>query len=172
MNLSKIDGSLMPVKVTKLFTFNGLKREDIDETTVGDIVAIAGIPGITIGESFCDLENPQPLPVITIDEPTIAINFSVNNSPFAGREGKFVTSRNIKERLERELLTNVSIRMEPTDSADTFKVLGRGELQLSVLIEMMRREGFRAAGLAPHHRHQAPERRSDGAERSPHDRHP
>jgi GTP-binding protein len=142
VNVSKIDGSFMPVKVTKLFTFNGLKREDITETTVGDIVAIAGIPGITIGESFCDLDNPQPLPVITIDEPTIAINFSVNNSPFAGREGKYVTSRNIKERLERELLTNVSIRMEPTDSADTFKVLGRGELQLSVLIEMMRREGF------------------------------
>jgi GTP-binding protein len=142
VNVSKIDGSFMPVKVTKLFTFNGLKREDITETTVGDIVAIAGIPGITIGESFCDLDNPQPLPVITIDEPTIAINFSVNNSPFAGREGKYVTSRNIKDRLERELLTNVSIRMEPTDSADTFKVLGRGELQLSVLIEMMRREGF------------------------------
>ncbi len=142
VNVSKIDGSLMPVKVTKLFTFNGLKREDTTETTVGDIVAIAGIPGITIGESFCALENPKPLPVITIDEPTIAINFSVNNSPFAGREGKFVTSRNIKDRLERELLTNVSIRMEPTDSADTFKVLGRGELQLSVLIEMMRREGF------------------------------
>jgi len=142
VNLSKTDGTLMPVKVTKLFTFNGLKREDITETTVGDIVAIAGIPGITIGESFCGLENPKPLPVITIDEPTIAINFSVNNSPFAGREGKYVTSRNIKDRLEKELLTNVSIRMEPTDSADTFKVLGRGELQLSVLIEMMRREGF------------------------------
>ncbi len=142
VNLSKIDGSLMSVKVTKLFTFNGLKREDITETTVGDIVAIAGIPGITIGESFCDLENPQPLPIIKIDEPTIAINFSVNNSPFAGREGKFVTSRNIKERLERELLTNVSIRVEDTGSPETFKVLGRGELQLSVLIEMMRREGF------------------------------
>ena len=142
VNLSKIDGSLMPVKVTKLFTFNGLKREDTTETAVGDIVAIAGIPGITIGESFCDLENPQPLPVISIDEPTIAINFSVNNSPFCGREGKYVTSRNIKDRLDRELLTNVSIRMEETGSADTFKVLGRGELQLSVLIEMMRREGF------------------------------
>ena len=109
VNLSKLDGSLMPVKVTKLFTFNGLKREDTTETAVGDIVAIAGIPGITIGESFCDLENPQPLPVISIDEPTIAINFSVNNSPFCGREGKFVTSRNIKDRLDRELLTNVSI---------------------------------------------------------------
>jgi GTP-binding protein len=142
VNLSKIDGSLVPVKVTKLFTFNGLKREDTTETAVGDIVAIAGIPGITIGESFCSLTDPKPLPTITIDEPTIAINFSVNNSPFAGREGKYVTSRNIKDRLERELLTNVSIRMEETETADTFKVLGRGELQLSVLIEMMRREGF------------------------------
>jgi GTP-binding protein len=142
VNLSKIDGKLEPVKITKLFTFNGLKREDTNETAVGDIVAIAGIPAITIGESFCAIENPKPLPIIAIDEPTIAINFSVNNSPFAGREGKFVTSRNIKDRLERELLTNVSIKMEPTDTADTFKVLGRGELQLSVLIEMMRREGF------------------------------
>ncbi len=142
VNLSKLDGSLVPVKVTKLFTFNGLKREDTTETAVGDIVAIAGIPGITIGESFCSLVDPKPLPTIKIDEPTIAINFSVNNSPFAGREGKYVTSRNIKDRLEKELLTNVSIRMEETETADTFKVLGRGELQLSVLIEMMRREGF------------------------------
>ena len=142
VNLSKLDGSLQTVKVTKLFTFNGLKREDTVETAVGDIVAVAGIPGITIGESFCALEDPKPLPPITIDEPTIAINFSVNNSPFAGREGKFVTSRNLKERLERELLTNVSIRVEDTGSPETFKVLGRGELQLSVLIEMMRREGF------------------------------
>ena len=142
VNLSKLDGTLQPVKVTKLFTFHGLKREDTLETEVGDIVAIAGIPGITIGESFCALEDPKPLPPITIDEPTIAIVFSVNNSPFAGREGKFVTSRNIKERLDRELLTNVSIRVEDTGSPDSFKVLGRGELQLSVLIEMMRREGF------------------------------
>jgi GTP-binding protein len=142
VNLSKLDGSLVPVKVTKLFTFNGLKREDTTETAVGDIVALAGIPGITIGESFCSLTDPRPLPTIKIDEPTIAINFSVNNSPFAGREGKYVTSRNIKDRLEKELLTNVSIRMEETETADTFKVLGRGELQLSVLIEMMRREGF------------------------------
>ena len=140
--VSKIDGSLQNVKITKLFSFDGLKRVDIDETTLGDIVAIAGVPGITIGESFTSIDNPQPLPLITIDEPTIAINFSVNNSPFAGREGKFVTSRNIKERLERELLTNVSIRVEDTGSPETFKVLGRGELQLSVLIEIMRREGF------------------------------
>ncbi len=140
--VSKVDGSLQTVKITKLFSFDGLKRTDITETTTGDIVAIAGVPGITIGESFTSIDNPQPLPLIKIDEPTIAINFSVNNSPFAGREGKFVTSRNIKERLERELLTNVSIRVEDTGSPETFKVLGRGELQLSVLIEMMRREGF------------------------------
>ena len=140
--VSKVDGSMQNVKITKLFSFDGLKRTDIIETTTGDIVAIAGVPGITIGESFTSVENPLPLPLIKIDEPTIAINFSVNNGPFAGREGKFVTSRNIKERLERELLTNVSIRVEDTGSPETFKVLGRGELQLSVLIEMMRREGF------------------------------
>ncbi len=140
--VSKTDGSMQNVKITKLFSFDGLKRIDIEQTTLGDIVAIAGVPGITIGETFTSIENPEPLPLIKIDEPTIAINFSVNNSPFAGREGKFVTSRNIKERLERELLTNVSIRVEDTGSPETFKVLGRGELQLSVLIEMMRREGF------------------------------
>ena len=105
-------------------------------------MAIAGIPGITIGESFCDVENPQPLPGITIDEPTIAIQFNVNNSPFAGREGKWVTSRNLRDRLDKELLTNVSLKMHDTGSPDAFKVLGRGELQLAILIEMMRREGF------------------------------
>jgi GTP-binding protein len=140
--VSKTDGSLQNVKITKLFSFDGLKRTDITETAIGDIVAIAGVPGVTIGESFTSIENPAPLPLIKIDEPTIAIQFSVNNSPFAGREGQYVTSRNIKERLEKELLTNVSIRVEDTGSPETFKVLGRGELQLSVLIEMMRREGF------------------------------
>ena len=140
--VSKRDGSLQTVKITKLFSFDGLKRTDITETTLGDIVAIAGVPGITIGESFTDIDNPSPLPLITIDEPTIAMQFSVNNSPFAGREGSYVTSRNLRERLDRELLTNVSIRVEDTGSPETFKVLGRGELQLSVLIEMMRRESF------------------------------
>jgi GTP-binding protein len=142
INLSRANGDLQVVKITKLFTYDGLKRVDTTETTVGDIVAVAGIENITIGESFCALENPKPLPVIKIDEPTIAIVFAVNNGPFAGREGKLVTSRNIKERLERELLTNVSIRVEDTGSPESFKVLGRGELQLSVLIEIMRREGF------------------------------
>ena len=140
--VSKTDGSLQNVKITKLFSFDGLKRVDVAETTLGDIVAIAGVSGITIGESITNIENPAPLPLIKIDEPTIAIQFSVNNGPFAGREGQYVTSRNLKERLEKELLTNVSIRVEDTGSPETFKVLGRGELQLSVLIEMMRREGF------------------------------
>jgi GTP-binding protein len=141
-NVARVDDTFSKHKITKLFSFSGLKRTDIDETQTGDIVAIAGIPGITIGESFCDVENPQPLPRITIDDPTIAIQFNVNNSPFAGREGKWVTSRNLRDRLDKELLTNVSLKMLETGSPDSFKVLGRGELQLSILIEMMRREGF------------------------------
>src|SRR5580693_1020762 len=142
VNISKRDGSLLKTKITKLFTFNGLKRTDTEETQVGDIVAIAGVTGITIGETITGIENPAPLPLIIIDEPTIAMQFSVNNSPFCGREGTQVTSRNLRERLDRELLTNVSIRVEETGSPDSFKVLGRGEMQLGVLIEMMRREGF------------------------------
>ena len=141
-NVARLDGTLQPVKITKLFSFSGLKRTDIEETTVGDIVAIAGVSGLTIGETITGLENPAPLPPIVIDEPTIAIQFSVNNSPFAGREGQYVTSRNLRERLDKELQTNVSIRVEETGSPDAFKVLGRGELQLAVLIEMMRREGY------------------------------
>ncbi len=142
VNISKRDGSLQKTKITKLFTFSGLKRIETTETEIGDIVAVAGVEGITIGETITGVENPAPLPLIVIDEPTIAIQFSVNNSPFAGREGQYVTSRNLRERLQTELLTNVSIRVEETDSPDTFKVLGRGELQLAILIEMMRREGY------------------------------
>jgi GTP-binding protein len=142
VNISRRDGSLSKTKITKLFTFNGLKRTDTEVTQVGDIVAIAGVTGITIGETITSLENPAPLPLIVIDEPTIAMQFSVNNSPMAGREGQYVTSRNLRERLDKELLTNVSIRVEETGSPDSFKVLGRGELQLAILIEMMRREGF------------------------------
>ncbi len=142
VNIAKMDHSMQPVKITKLFSFAGLKRTDIEATETGDIVAIAGINNITIGETICSLENPEPLPQITIDEPTIAIQFSVNNSPMAGREGQYVTSRNLRERLDRELLTNVSIRVEDIGSPDSFKVLGRGELQLAILIEMMRREGY------------------------------
>jgi GTP-binding protein len=140
--VSRRDLSLQKVKITKLFTFAGLKRTETTETEIGDIVAIAGVEGITIGETFTSIENPAPLPLIIIDEPTIAMQFSVNNSPFCGKEGKFVTSRNLRERLDRELLTNVSIRVEESGSPDSFKVLGRGEMQLGVLIEMMRREGF------------------------------
>ncbi|MBX6359988.1 MAG: translational GTPase TypA [Acidobacterium ailaaui] len=140
--ISKRDGALQKTRITKLFSFAGLKRIDVDTTEIGDIVAIAGVEGITIGETITGIEDPAPLPPIVIDEPTIAMQFSVNNSPFAGREGQFVTSRNLRERLEKELLTNVSIRVEDTDSPDAFKVLGRGELQLAILIEMMRREGY------------------------------
>src|SRR5579859_5556443 len=142
VNISKRDGSLQKTKITKLFSFEGLKRTDITATEIGDIVAIAGVTGITIGETIVDLENPQPLPPIIIDEPTIAMQFSVNNSPMAGREGQYVTSRNLRDRLDKELLTNVSIRVEDTGSPESFKVLGRGELQLAILIEMMRREGY------------------------------
>ncbi|MGA2205396.1 MAG: translational GTPase TypA [Terracidiphilus sp.] len=142
VNISRRDGALHKTKITKLFTFSGLKRIEIEETTMGDIVAVAGVEGITIGETITGVENPAPLPLIVIDEPTIAIQFNVNTSPFAGREGQYVTSRNLRERLEKELLTNVSIRVEETGSPDAFKVLGRGELQLAILIEMMRREGY------------------------------
>jgi GTP-binding protein len=140
--IAKLDGSLQKVQITKLFSFSGLKRTDIDRTELGDIVAIAGVEGIAIGETITNLESPAPLPRIVIDEPTIAMQFTVNTSPFAGREGTYVTSRNLRERLQKELLTNVSLRVLETDSTDSFKVLGRGELQLSILIETMRREGY------------------------------
>ena len=140
--IAKLDGSLQKTRITKLFTFSGLKRSDIEATELGDIVAIAGVEGITIGETITSIDNPSPMPHIAIDEPTIAMQFSVNNSPMAGREGRYVTSRNLRERLDKELLTNVSIRVEETGSPDSFKVLGRGELQLAILIEMMRREDY------------------------------
>ena len=140
--IAKRDGSFQKTKITKLFSFAGLKRVDTTETILGDIIAVAGVEGITIGETITNAENPAPLPAIVIDEPTIAMQFTVNNSPFAGREGTYVTSRNLRDRLQKELLTNVSLRVEETDSTDSFNVLGRGELQLSILIEMMRREGY------------------------------
>ena len=142
VGIAKLDGSIEKTKITKLFSFSGLKRTDITETELGDIVAVAGVEGITIGETITDAEEPAPLPRIVIDEPTIAMQFTVNTSPFAGREGTYVTSRNLRERLDKELLTNVSIRVEETAGTDTFKIMGRGELQLSILIEMMRREGY------------------------------
>jgi GTP-binding protein len=140
--IAKLDGTMHKTKITKLFSFSGLKRTDITETVLGDIVAVAGVEGITIGETITDAENPAPLPPIVIDEPTIAMTFTVNTSPFAGREGTYVTSRNLRERLAKELLTNVSLRVEEMGTTDSFKVLGRGELQLSITIEMMRREGY------------------------------
>jgi len=140
--IAKLDGSVQKTKITKLFSFSGLKRLDITQTTLGDIIAVAGVEDITIGETITSAENPAPLPPITIDAPTIAMQFTVNTSPFAGRDGTYVTSRNLQERLQKELLTNVSMRVEETDSTDSLKVMGRGELQLSILIEMMRREGY------------------------------
>ena len=128
-------------KITALYSFQGLKRVEMPEARMGDIVAVAGIEGANIGDTITDAEIPMPLPRITVDEPTISMVFSINSSPFAGKDGKFVTSRHLKERLEKELLYNVAIRMEAMDSRDSFKVMGRGELQLAILIEMMRREG-------------------------------
>jgi len=145
VSIAKRDGAFQKTKITKLFSFSGLKRIDITQTDLGDIVAIAGVEGITIGETITNAENPAPLPPIVIDEPTIAMMFTINSSPFSGRDGSYVTSRNLRERLDKELLTNVSLRVEDTGSMDSFKVLGRGELQLSILIEMMRREGFELA---------------------------
>jgi GTP-binding protein len=142
VSIAKLDGSFHQTKITKLFSFSGLKRNDITETELGDIVAVAGVEGITIGETITNVENPAPLAHIAIDEPTIAMLFTINTSPFAGKDGAYVTSRNLRERLEKELLTNVSLRVEGMGSTDSFKVLGRGELQLSILIEMMRREGY------------------------------
>ncbi|MEA2175057.1 MAG: GTP-binding protein [Blastocatellia bacterium] len=138
----KRDGSLQKTRVSQLYAFEGLKRESVERARMGDIVALAGMEGIEIGETITSVDNPQPLPVIAVDEPTISMIFSVNNSPFAGREGKFVTSRQVKERLDKEVLGNVAIRVETTDAPEQFKVSGRGELQLAILIEMMRREGY------------------------------
>ena len=136
------DRSVEKVRVKELYAFEGLKRLGVGRASFGEIVALAGLEGIEIGETVTAADNPRPLPVIAVDEPTISMIFGVNNSPFAGTEGKYVTSRQIKERLDREVLGNVAIRVEPTESPDQFKVSGRGELQLSILIEMMRREGY------------------------------
>jgi GTP-binding protein len=135
-------GKAENVKITKLFTFQGLKRIETETADFGDIIAVAGLPDVGIGETVCDPEHAEPLPFVKIDEPTVSMNFIVNNSPFAGREGKYVTSRNLRDRLMKELETNVSLRVEETETTDTFKVSGRGELHLSILIETMRREGF------------------------------
>jgi GTP-binding protein len=138
----KLDGRLQQTKVTKLFAFDGLRRVDISEAAAGDIVCLAGIEDITIGETITSVDQPAPMPPIAVDEPTVSMIFGVNTSAMSGRDGQFVTSRQIKDRLDRELLGNVSIKVEPTDTPEQMKVLGRGELQLSILIEMMRREGY------------------------------
>ncbi|MEK7545149.1 MAG: translational GTPase TypA [Patescibacteria group bacterium] len=140
--VKKEDGTMRTGKVTKVFTFDGLKRTEIEEGIAGDIIALAGIPDIYVGETITNDENAEPLPSIRVDPPTLAMDFVVNNSPFAGREGKFVTSRHIRARLEKELETNVGLKLEISDGGDTFKVYGRGEMHLAVLIETMRREGY------------------------------
>ena len=142
VTVCKLDGSFKDTKITKLFAFDGLKRVDIQDAAAGDIVCLAGLEDITIGETIADIEHRKAMPVIAVDEPTVSMIFGVNTSPMSGRDGQFVTSRQIKDRLDKELLGNVSIRVEPTDTPEQMKVLGRGELQLSILIEMMRREGF------------------------------
>ncbi|MEI6702031.1 MAG: translational GTPase TypA [Deltaproteobacteria bacterium] len=145
----KQDGTITRGRITKLLGYEGLKQVDIEEAGTGDIVTVAGFENVSIGETLASAENPIAVPYVSIDEPTLSMNFIVNTSPFAGREGKWVTSRNIRERLAKELRTNVSLRVEDTDSPDTFKVSGRGELHLSILIENMRREGFELAVSKP-----------------------
>ncbi|HEV8242782.1 MAG TPA: translational GTPase TypA [Nitrospirales bacterium] len=138
----KIDGTHVPGKVTDLLIFEGLERKDVERVEAGEIVAVAGFPDVGIGETLADAERPLPLPPVAIDEPTVQMTFSVNTSPFAGKEGKYVTSRHLRDRLYKELETNVALRVEETDSTDQFLVAGRGELHLAVLIETMRREGY------------------------------
>jgi len=143
------EGHVKNGRITKLLGYQGLQQVEIDEASAGDIVSIAGFEELGIGETLADLENPVALPYVAIDEPTLSMNFMVSNSPFAGREGKYVTSRNIRDRLMKELRTNVSLRVEDTDNTDTFKVSGRGELHLSILIENMRREGYELSVSKP-----------------------
>jgi GTP-binding protein len=147
--LCRADGETRVSRVTNLYVFEGLERVEVQEAGPGDIVALAGFEEVNIGETITDPERPQALPPVSVDEPTVSMILSVNNSPFAGQEGKYVTSRNLKERLERELLTNVSLRVTPGDTPDAFQVSGRGELQMAILIEMMRREGYELAVSKP-----------------------
>jgi GTP-binding protein len=142
VGIAKLSGEVVPTVITKLYTFRGLERDEADVVHCGDIVVIAGVEGIQIGETITSLENPARCQPLIIDEPTLAMIVTVNTSPLAGREGSFVTSRDLRERLQRELLTNVSIRVEDSETTDAFRVLGRGELQLAILIETMRREGY------------------------------
>lgn len=145
-----IDGARKNAKINQVQVFNGLERTNVDEAEAGDIVLINGIEELSIGQTICDVANPEPLPMLTIDEPTLTMNFQVNTSPLAGTEGKFVTSRQLRDRLNKELLTNVALRVEDTDSADIFLVSGRGELHLTILLENMRREGYELAVAKPY----------------------
>ncbi|MCC6368959.1 MAG: translational GTPase TypA [Bryobacterales bacterium] len=142
VSICKLDGSVQKTRITKMFSFEGLKRVDETAAVPGQVLAIAGVEGITIGETVSHAETPDPLPPLQIDEPTIAMTFTINTSPFSGKEGQFVTSRHLRDRLQKELLTNVSLKVEQAGGPDAFKVMGRGELQLAILIEMMRREGY------------------------------
>jgi GTP-binding protein len=142
VSVAKPNGSFQKVRVSQLYAFEGLKREPVQRAGFGEIVALAGVDNVEIGDTITSTDNPQPLPSIAVDEPTISMIFGVNNSPFGGKDGKYVTSRQVKERLDKEILGNVAIRVEETESPELFKVSGRGELQLSILIEMMRREGY------------------------------
>ncbi len=143
--LVRRDGTQVRSRVTNLYVFEGLERAEVPEVGPGDIVALAGFEEVHIGETVTDPEDPRPLPPVLVDEPTVSMVFCVNNSPFAGQEGRYVTSRNLRDRFERELLTNVSLKVEPGDTPDTFVISGRGELQMAILVEMMRREGFELA---------------------------
>jgi GTP-binding protein len=149
MKVVRRDGKVDDARVTKIYTFDGLKRIEVNQASAGDIIALAGMEDVDIGETVADAADPAPLPFVTIEEPTLSMNFVVNNSPFAGMEGKYVTTRNLGERLAKELRSNVSLRVELTDSPDVFKVSGRGELHLGILIETMRREGFEFQVSAP-----------------------
>lgn len=140
--LCKTDGTQENVKISRLYQFEGLKRAEVEEAAVGDLICVSGITDLNIGETICAPDCIEPLPFVKIDEPTLSMNFMVNDSPFAGQDGKYVTSRNIRDRLFKEVETNVSMRVEETDSTDCFKVSGRGELHLSILIETMRRENY------------------------------
>ncbi len=140
--ICKKDDKIAQGKLAKLFTYQGLKRTEAETVSAGDIVCVSGIPDINIGETICDINNPEKIEFVDIDEPTVSMTFSVNNGPFAGKEGQFVTSRHIRDRLFKELERNVSLRVKETDTPDSFEVCGRGELHLSILIETMRREGF------------------------------
>jgi GTP-binding protein len=142
VGIAKISGAIEPTRITKLYTFRGLERDEAEEVPCGDLVAVAGVEGIQIGESLTSIENPMPLELIVVDEPTLAMNFTINTSPLSGREGQWVTSRDLRARLQKELLTNVSLRILDSEATDVFRVFARGELQLAILIETMRREGY------------------------------